>query len=468
MRRSDGPTGFFQAKQDRVFTNHTGGFHMSRITLVARCLGAAALGLGIAAAAVVSASAADDVAQFYKGKRIKIIVGAGPGGGYDTYGRMLGRHIGRYIPGNPSIIVQDMNGAGSVVAANFIVNVAPKDGTVIGGLQREVALVQLLGQPGPKYKAKDFQWLGSLASEAGVCGVATRTGIKSFEDVFKRQFTMGSTGPNTTEFDPAMINALLGGQFKLIMGYPSTPPVHLAIERGEVDGVCQSWASFKEQSTQMLKEGKIKPIVQIAFTPDPELAKMGVPNLFDFITPAHVQPGYTTADVDNYFRIAHAGNVMGRPFAVVTGVPEARVEALRKAFVETTKDTKFLADAKKSRRDVELVTGKEIQDIIGKIAATAPEKLAKVNDLMKFHGKTEKAVVKLVRDSGKVVAVKKGGRGVTISSHGNKLKASISGSKTKVMVDGKKAKRSAIKVGMTCELNYYGSGTQAKEVTCKN
>lgn len=433
---------------------------------VAYSLVAAVVGLFFAAG---TASAADNVAQFYKGKRVKIIVGAGPGGGYDTYSRMLGRHMGAHIPGRPSIIVQNMNGAGSIIAANFMINVAPKDGTIIGGLQREVALVQLLGQPGPKYKATDFQWLGSVASEVGVCGIATHSGIKSFADVFNHQFTMGSTGPNTTEFLPAMMNALLGAKFKLIMGYPSTPPTHLAIQRGEVDGVCQSWASFKDQSRAMLKAGTIKPVVQIALTTlDPELAKMGVPNIFDFITPEHVQPGYTVADVDNYFRIANSGNVMGRPFAVATGVPADRVAALRAAFVATTKDPKFLADAKRSRRDVELVTGQQIQEIVAKMAATPPEKLAKVNDLMKFHGQTAKAVIKMVRDSGKVVAVKRGGRKITIEKGGKKMSAKVSGHRTKVTVDGKKVKRSAIKVGMTCEFYYPGSGMQAKTITCKN
>lgn len=439
---------------------------MSAITKLSRALVMATAGL-----AFVAGAAAQDmnkeVAGFYKGKRLKLLIGSGPGGGYDTYARLLARHMPRHIPGNPQIQPQNMDGAGSVIVTNYIVNVAPKDGTVIGAVQREIALVQILGQPGPKFEAKDIQWLGSLASEAGVCAVAARAGVKSFADVFEREFVMGGTGPNVTEFNPALLNNLLGAKFKLIKGYPSTPPTHLAIQRGEVDGICQSWASFKEQAGNFLTDGKIKPLVQMSLKPDPEMDKLGVPMLSEFITAERVQPGFTVGDVETYFNLVLASGVMGRPYAVAPGVPQARVDALRAAFVATTQDPKFVEEAKKSRRDVELVRGEEIQAIVQKMAAPSKEKLAKLDDLMKFQGKTEQVKIEMVRHTGKVTETKRQGREIVIDHAGKKASASISGSQTKVTINGKKDKRSAVTVGMTCTFVYAGPGTQAEELVCK-
>lgn len=425
---------------------------------------AAVLGFGVSAGAV----AADDVASFYQGKRLKIIVGSGPGGGYDTYSRLVERHIGRHLPGHPTLITQNMTGAGGVVAANFVANVAPKDGTIIGGMQRNVVLVPLLGQKGAKYKSEELNWLGSLAKEAGVCAVATRTGIKSFEDIFKHQYTMGGTGPNSTEFWPALFRNLMAAKFKLIRGYPSTPQIHLAIERGELDGVCQSWASFSEQSKSMLEKGTIKPLVQVALHPDKEMTRLGVPMLQDFLTKDNLAVGQDLEDVRLFFKLTVIPPVMGRPFAMAPGVPKARVVAMRKAFIEMTKDPKFLADAKRLKRDIEVVTGEEIQDIIADIAKTPAKKLAALNGHFKFKGPVEKVKLPIVVHMGKVVSTKRGGRRITIDYKGKKMRASVSGSRTAVMLDGKKVKRKAIKVGMNCTFHYYGNRTRAEKIECTN
>lgn len=218
----------------------------------------------IAAATCVAggaASATPEVEAFYKGKNVLIVIGSGPGGGYDLYARLVARHLGGFVPGGPNFVPQNMPGAGGVVGANYVANVAPKDGSVIAATQRDVPLIQLLGQKGPRYEAARLHWLASLASEPGVCAMTTRTGVKSFAEVFQREFVIGGTGPNITEFHPAMLNNILGARFKLIKGYPATPPIHVAIERGEVDAICQSWASFKEQASAMMNSGAIKPII---------------------------------------------------------------------------------------------------------------------------------------------------------------------------------------------------------------
>jgi tripartite-type tricarboxylate transporter receptor subunit TctC len=425
---------------------------------------AAVLGFGAAAGNAV----ADEVADFYKGKRLKIIVGSGPGGGYDTYARLVERHIGRHIPGHPTLITQNMTGAGGIVGANFVANVAPKDGSIIGGMQRSVVLVPLLGQKKAKYKSEELNWLGSLAKEAGVCALASRTGATSLDAIFKNQYTMGGTGPNSTEFWPALFRNLMAAKFKLIRGYPSTPQIHLAIERGELDGVCQSWASFAVQAKDMLAKGTIKPLVQVSLHPDPEMTKLGVPMLEEFLTSDNLAAGQNLEDVKLFFKVTVIPPVMGRPFAMAAGVPKARVKAMQKAFIAMTKDPLFLEDAKRLGREVEVVTGEEIQQIIADIAKTPPEKLAALNGHFKFKGPVEKVVLPIVKHMGKVVKIQRGGRRITIDYNGKKVRANVSGSKTKVMVGGKKVKRKAIKMGMNCEFHYYGHKTTAKQIVCAN
>ena len=428
----------------------------------------AALAAAVAVGSGSGVLAADDVEKFYKGKQLKIIVGSGPGGGYDVYARLVERHIGRHIPGNPTLITQNMTGAGGVVAANYVANVAPKDGTVIGGMQRSIALVALLGQKGPKYKPEELNWLGSLAKEAGVCALATRTGATSLDAVFKKQFIMGGTGPNSTEFWPALFRNLMAAKFKLIRGYPSTPQVHLAIARGELDGVCQSWASFSEQAAAMLKDGTIKPLVQVSLHPDAEMSKLGVPMLQDFLTADNLAEGQNLDDVRLFFKLTVIPPVMGRPFAMAPGVPKARVDAMRAAFIAMTKDPKFLADAKRMNRDIEIVTGDEIQNIIADLAKTPKAKLAALNEHFRFKGPVEKVKLEIIKHTGKVVDLKRGGRRVVIDYQGKKVTARVSGRRTAVLVGGAKAKRKDIKVGMTCTFHYYGHNTQAKELNCVN
>ncbi len=420
------------------------------------------MGLGLAAQA-----SADPIADFYKGKRIQMLVGSSPGGGYDTYARLVTRHMGRYIPGHPRWIVKNMPGAGGIIVTNFLANVAPQDGSVIAMIQRNLALVQIMGNKGPRFKAQKLNWIGSLANEAGVCALDKRTGVTSFKDMFTRSVTMGGTGPNDLEIQPAMMNNLLGTRFQLVKGYPSTPPVHLAIQRGEIDGVCQSWSSFKVIAGRYYTDGKMIPIIQHGLKPHPELTKLGVPMTRDFITKDHVQPGFTVGQVKRLFGLLYAAKTMGRPFTMGPGVPAARVKAIRTSFNAMAKDAKFLADAKKQRREVNLVTGVEIQEIVAKMAATPKADLKLLEEVQKYKGKAKFVKIKMAKHTGKVTATKRGGRRIFINYKGKEVKAKVSGSRTKVTINGKKAKRKKIKVGMTCTFTYPSPGSEAKKIDCK-
>ena len=347
-----------------------------------------ALAASICCAMAGQSHADPDVARFYDGKTIQLIVGAGAGGGYDLYARMVARHLGRFVPGQPEFITQIMPGAGGVVGANYVANVAAKDGTVIAAAQREVPLIQLMGQKGPRYDSARLHWLASLASEPGVCAIATRTGVQSFSDVFRQEFVIGGTGPNTTEIYPAMLNNILGARMKLIKGYPSTPPVHVAIERGELDAICQSWASFKEQASATMAQGALKPVVQMALRPDPEMTKLNVPMIFDFIKAEHVRPEFTVEQARAYFTVVISTGFAGRPFFFAPEVPPARVKALRDAFEAMAKDAVFTMEADKQKRELDFVSGEELQKIIVEVAATPPEIMGKLEELMQFHGPT--------------------------------------------------------------------------------
>lgn len=414
-------------------------------------------------------ASADAVGDFYKGKRIQLLVGSGPAGGYDVYARMMSRHMGRLIPGNPGFTVKNMEGAGSIVMANYVFNVAPKDGTVIAGMQRNAAMAEIMGQKGPKFKSKDLHWLGSLADEPGACAIATRTNIKSFEEVFQRVFIMGGTGPNDTEINPALINNALGAKFRLIKGYPSTPPIHLGIERGEVDGICQSWASLSDQGGPMIKAGKLKPVVQLTIKPVPELTKMGVPTIFEIIKDGkHLGAGVTKDEAIAYFNVLMGVRVMGRPFAVAPAVPADRVKALRVAFVTMAKDPMFLAEAKKLKRDVDLVTGDEVQKIIEDMSAQPKSALVKLDDMLKFKGPTKTAKIEQPVFTGKISKVIEGGRKIAVNVGGKDMQTGISGSRTKITVAGNPGSRDSFKEGMECTVTLPNEGAkEAALVACK-
>jgi hypothetical protein len=259
----------------------------------------------------------------------------------------------------------------------------------------------------------------------------------------------------------------MAAKFKLIRGYPSTPQIHLAVERGELDGVCQSWASFSKQAKAMLDKKTITPLVQVSLHPDTEMTKLGVPMLQEFLTKDNLAKGQNLEDVKLFFRLTVIPPLMGRPFAMAPGVPKARVAAMKKAFIDMTKDPVFLKDAKRLKRDIEVVDGNEIQKIIADIARTPKDKLAALNAHFKFKGPVEKVVLKVVVDSGSVTKIKRGGRRITIGKGKAKRTAKVSGKKTKITIAGAKAKRKAIKVGMNCDFHYYGNKTTAKKIVCK-
>jgi tripartite-type tricarboxylate transporter receptor subunit TctC len=413
--------------------------------------------LGAAAILFSGAAQADPIADFYKGKRVKIIVGASSGGGYGTYARMISGYLGKNIPGNPRIITQFMQGAASIRAANYVFNVAPKDGTVLGATQRAIPFLPLFGKKGPQYDALKFNYIGSINNEVSICVSWHTTGIKTIQDAMEKELIIGGSGANDTENFPAVLNNILGTKFKIISGYTGVG-INLAMERGEVFGRCGwSWTSFKNQKGEWLKENKVNVLVQLSLKKLPEIGNV----------PLVTELAKNKED-RQVFELLFAPQVMGRPYLMGPGVPKARVEAMRAAFAKTANEPELMNKLNRAQMDVSLVTGKEIEDIVANAYKTPKSVIDRARQSMIYQGKKGKAKITYVKDTGTITKVVKGGRRLEMKlADGKMVKTSVSGRRTKVMIGGKKDKRKNIKVGMTCTFNYPGSGQRAKEVSCK-
>ncbi len=317
---------------------------------------------------------AQSAEAFYKGKRLTMISASDVGGGYDSYARLLARHITNHIPGDPQMIVQNMPGAGGVRAANFIYAVAPQDGTHIGSFHRAVAFLAFIGQSGVQYDPAQFQWLGSLNNEIGVIRVHSDVPVRTFEDLKAREVLLGSSGPNDTEIYPALMNNTLGTRFRIIGGYKSTNEIDLAVERKEVEGVAPSFSSLKDRYPNWRDLTHV--IVQIGTKKHPDLAD--VPLIYDFIS---------DADTKALWDIALGQKVMGRPFALGPKVPADRVALLRRAYEATVADRAFLAEAEKTRREIVSVSGEEIQEIVTSTSKLPKETFDRLDSLTKYKGR---------------------------------------------------------------------------------
>ena len=310
---------------------------------------------------------ADSVADFYSGRTVEVQVGYSTGGGYDIYARMLARHMGRFIPGNPTLVPKNMPGVGSLRLANWLANAAPRDGSVFGTIGRGTAFDPVLGQPGAQFTASDFTWLGSMNQEVSVCVSWHDSGVATFQDLLTKELLVGAVSFNddTGQF-AKVLNTVLGTKLKIVAGYPGGNDVVLAMERGEVKGRCGwSWSSVLAAHMAWWKDKKINILVQLALNKHPDLP--GVPLVTELAkNPAQRQ----------MLRMIFARQVMGRPFVAPPGVPAERVAALRKAFMETLTDKEFLADAKKARLEINPADGDKVEELVKEIYAT-PADVAK-------------------------------------------------------------------------------------------
>lgn len=340
------------------------------------------VGSVFALAACMLAPAGAAIAQtqpFYEGKTLQIVVGFGAGGGYDAYARLIARTIGNHIPAKPTIVVQNMPGAGSRVAANWLYNVAPRDGTVLASVVQSTPVDQVFEQPGIKFDAARFVWIGNPIVDNLVSITTRQSGLATMEDVrTKGGLICGSSGAGPTVSFPNTISKLLQTDVKIVAGYPGVSAITLAMERGEVN--CnggQAWSSMKATMSQLMKDNQLNVIVQWGAEKDADIsATMGrdVPLVLE----------YARSDAERAaLRLLSSTSALSRPLLGPPGVPDDRVAALRAAFDATMKDTGFLADAKKSGMDIKPMSGVEIQKIVQQIVSSSPADVALAAQLVK-------------------------------------------------------------------------------------
>jgi tripartite-type tricarboxylate transporter receptor subunit TctC len=317
----------------------------------------AGLWLGVASvwAAGASSAGADAIADFYKGKRITIIVGSEAGGGYDANARSVARFIGRHIPGAPDVVVQNMPGASSLRAANNVYNVAPRDGTVIAAVQRPIPFEPLFGNDAVQYDVRKINWIGSSSSEAGVGLVWHTSSVKSIDDALRQEVIVGGSGPGTdTELFTQALNNVYGTKFKIVSGYSGTAPLVLAMERGEIEGTVNwSYSNILGAHPDWLEQKKIRLILQLGLKRTPELPDLATP--LDMARNDRERAIWT---------ILMTVKTLGRPFFVAADVPTDRVAALREGFVATMGDKDFLDESQHQKREVTPIFGPEMSALI--------------------------------------------------------------------------------------------------------
>jgi tripartite-type tricarboxylate transporter receptor subunit TctC len=302
-----------------------------------------------------------------------MLIGCGPGGGYDRWGRTLARHIGRHLPGTPNVVAQNMPGAGSYNAANTIFSVSPKDGTVMGIIARDAPLGRLTGQTGARFDPLTISWIGTPTTETNVCIANAKATVKSVEDLQTKELILGETGAGTgTRSYPKALSAILGMKFKLIAGFPSSSDVFLAMERGEVDGICESLDSVHGKKPDWIP----KKVVNVLFQGGDEINQeiKDVPGILQF-----ARTDLQKAKI----RFLYAGQGIGRPFVAPPDLPPARLKMLRDAFNATMKDPEFVTEVKRFNLDLDPRTGEQLEKLIREIYATPKEIVEAVGEMIK-------------------------------------------------------------------------------------
>lgn len=337
-------------------------------------LGAA---LGIAGAAFFISGPAM-AADFYQGKTLQFIIGGSPGGGFDTYARTISRHIAKYIPGKPTVVPRNMPGAGSRKATAYMYTVAPKDGLAIAAIFPGAIMAPLLDERRKaKYDATKFIYLASAAKGTRVCVTWHESKTKTYEDAQKRETIMAASqrGGATRDF-PAFQNKLTGTKFKLVSGYKGTRDMILAMERGEVEGLCgYYWSSLKTQKADWVREGKLNILVQMAMEPHPELTKMGIPEIWKYVK---------GEDDRKLIELLVSQQIFGRPYIAPPGVPVDRVTTLRAGFSAVFKDDDFLKDAARARLAISPTDGVAVQRLVGKLYETPKSIVKKAQEAIKI------------------------------------------------------------------------------------
>ena len=330
--------------------------------------GIAIFTVGAALLWTVSVATVQSASDFYAGKQITLIVGASTGGGYDTQARLVARHFGKHVPGNPIIVVQNMPGAGSLAATNYIYNVAPNDGSTIALVQRTMLLIKNWNPQSIRFDVFHLNWIGSINSEVAVVVAWHTAPHKSVKDLFEKELIVGGVTGADPEATPRLFNAVLGTRFRIINGYPGTTEIALAMEKGELEGIADwSWSSIKTARPDWLRENKITLLMQAALNKDPELSNL--PSALDFVR----------NDADRkVIELYLTQKTLARPIIAPPGIAPERQAVLKNAFGALAQDKDFLADAQSARLEVAPIWGEAVDKIIRLISSASPDTVARL------------------------------------------------------------------------------------------
>ena len=425
-------------------------------TLKTRHVLALVAGLATATSAI-PAAIADEVADFYKNKTVTIWSGLSPGGSYTAYALILKDYMPKYIPGNPTMIVGSRTGGSGRVLANWMYKVGPRDGSMFGLIHERMGLEPHVYPKGTRFDGRELTWIGSMAKQKSVCYTWHKSKVKTFEDAQKMTAIVGTSSSTATgSVMPRMLNSMAGTKFKIIRGYDPAE-VFLAMERGELDGLCgYGWGSMKTARPDFIRDKKLNLILQFSDKSHAELDGK-VPVMMDYITNPRDR---------QMLKLVFGTQEMGRPFVGPPGMPKARVAALRNAFNMVMKDPEFLADAKKRRLEIDPITGETIEKLVKELYKT-PKDIAALTAGYRRPAKVGESKRKINWKKVDVTLSKKKGRYVYFNVGGEAHRAKLHGKRTKVTIAGKKAKTKNLKAGLMCNVTYPGHHGLARAITCK-
>jgi tripartite-type tricarboxylate transporter receptor subunit TctC len=315
---------------------------------------------------------AESAADFYHGKQVKIIVSFDTGTDYDQWARLIARHLGKHFDGHPSFVVQNMGAAGGILATNHLFNVAPSDGTVIGMIGRNLPYFALVQEANARYDPVKFNWIGSPELTNRVCTAYERSAVRKAEDLFERELLTGGAGAaSAVSTTPVLLSKLLGMKFKLIEGYPAPGQVLLAMERGEVEGLCQTVTSILGVRPGWIETGRLRVLFNMERTP---LPNSNAPSIFSFAK---------TEEQRRIIALYSSSIELGRPIVAPPGVPAERVAALRRAFQDAMNDPALREEAEKQKLEINVVTGEQVSALVSDLMATPPEVIKRMQEMLK-------------------------------------------------------------------------------------
>lgn len=403
----------------------------------------------------ITPAAADAAEDFYKGKRLRMVIGYTTGGGYDVYARVLARYMGKHIPGNPSIVPQSMPGAGSLVATNWLYNGAPRDGTVIAAINRGIPFEPLTEGQGVQFDPLKFGWIGSLGKEVNVTVAWHTAKAKTAQDLFTQGLIVAGTGSGSdSAIYPAIMNNLLGAKIKLISGYPGGNEMNLAMERGEVEGrPSPSWSSLRASKPDWVRDKKIVVLWQLSLSKHADLPD--VPLAIEFAK---------TPEDRQIMEFFFARQEMSRPYLTSQEVPAERLAALRKAFMATTKDPEFIEASKSQDLELDPIDGAEIDKLLAQVFATPKAVITRATEISRSTVPTEQVALKTAKVTAPLLKVEEQGGLITFVNQGEETQAKVSNSRTKITIAGQEAKRDGLQPAMSCEIEL--TGNDANSIVC--